>query len=241
MKVLDVKNVSLSYKTLGKNSIKEVFKFKRAKTFKALDNVSFSINKGEIIGLLGQNGSGKSTLLKLIANVFSPDEGTIDSFNNKVGLLALGVGFDLNLSGYENIYLSGMLMGYDKKYISSRIEDIINFSELEDFIHSPVSTYSSGMYSKLAFSIAVFLEVDILLIDEVLSVGDMHFNEKSYNMMLDIINNQDKTIIIVLHSLATIKELCNKVIWLNNGKMVKFGKTKEILREYEEFMKNLKK
>ena len=242
MKILKVKNVSLSYKTIEKNDFKALFSLKKVTTFQALKNISFSLEKGEVLGIIGQNVSGKSTLLKTIANVFSPNEGTIEIANNlKVGLLSLGTGFDNKLTGYENIYLSGMLYGYNKAYIDSKLSQIIEFSELEDFIYKPVSTYSSGMYSKLSFSIAVFLEVDILLIDEVLSVGDIHFKEKSYNKITELIKKEDKTVIVVSHSTSMIEELCSRVIWLHDGKVKMQGETTEVIKQYTKFMKNLKK
>ena len=198
------------------------------------------MNKGEVLGIIGQNGSGKSTLLKTIANIFEPDSGSINSFGNKVGLLSLGAGFDNNLSGYENIFLSGMLLGYNKKYIKSIINEIIEFSELKEFIYKPVGTYSSGMYSKLSFAIAAFLEKDIILIDEVLSVGDIHFKEKSSNKIKELISDKEKTVIIVSHSISTVKDLCDRIIWLDEGKIMEQGEPKQILKEYKEFMKAIK-
>lgn len=198
------------------------------------------MNKGEVLGIIGQNGSGKSTLLKTIANIFEPDSGSINSFGNKVGLLSLGAGFDNNLSGYENIFLSGMLLGYNKKYIKSIINEIIEFSELKEFIYKPVGTYSSGMYSKLSFAIAAFLEKDIILIDEVLSVGDIHFKEKSSNKIKELISDKEKTVIIVSHSISTVKDLCDRIIWLDEGKIMDQGEPKQILKEYKEFMKAIK-
>ena len=198
------------------------------------------MNKGEVLGIIGQNGSGKSTLLKTIANIFEPDSGSINSFGNKVGLLSLGAGFDNNLSGYENIFLSGMLLGYNKKYIKSIINEIIEFSELKEFIYKPVGTYSSGMYSKLSFAIAAFLEKDIILIDEVLSVGDIHFKEKSSNKIKELISDKEKTVIIVSHSISTVKDLCDRIIWLDEGKIMEQGEPKQILKEYKEFMKSIK-
>ena len=198
------------------------------------------MNKGEVLGIIGQNGSGKSTLLKTIANIFEPDSGSINSFGNKVGLLSLGAGFDNNLSGYENIFLSGMLLGYNKKYIKSIINEIIEFSELKEFIYKPVGTYSSGMYSKLSFAIAAFLEKDIILIDEVLSVGDIHFKEKSSNKIKELISDKEKTVIIVSHSISTVKDLCDRIMWLDEGKIMEQGEPKQILKEYKEFMKSIK-
>lgn len=240
MIALEVNNVVVDYYSIKRRQLKEIFKLNKKEKFRALDNISFKVNKGEVLGIIGQNGSGKSTLLKTIANIFEPDSGSINSFDNKVGLLSLGAGFDNNLSGYENIFLSGMLLGYNKKYIKSIINEIIEFSELKEFIYKPVGTYSSGMYSKLSFAIAAFLEKDIILIDEVLSVGDIHFKEKSSNKIKELISDKEKTVIIVSHSISTVKDLCDRIIWLDEGKIMEQGEPKQILKEYKEFMKAIK-
>lgn len=240
MIALEVNNVVVDYYSIKRRQLKEIFKLNKKEKFMALDNISFKVNKGEVLGIIGQNGSGKSTLLKTIANIFEPDSGSINSFGNKVGLLSLGAGFDNNLSGYENIFLSGMLLGYNKKYIKSIINEIIEFSELKEFIYKPVGTYSSGMYSKLSFAIAAFLEKDIILIDEVLSVGDIHFKEKSSNKIKELISDKEKTVIIVSHSISTVKDLCDRIIWLDEGKIMEQGEPKQILKEYKEFMKAIK-
>ncbi len=240
MIALEVNNVVVDYYSIKRRQLKEIFKLNKKEKFRALDNISFKVNKGEVLGIIGQNGSGKSTLLKTIANIFEPDSGSINSFGNKVGLLSLGAGFDNNLSGYENIFLSGMLLGYNKKYIKSIINEIIEFSELKEFIYKPVGTYSSGMYSKLSFAIAAFLEKDIILIDEVLSVGDIHFKEKSSNKIKELISDKEKTVIIVSHSISTVKDLCDRIMWLDEGKIMEQGEPKQILKEYKEFMKSIK-
>lgn len=240
MIALEVNNVVVDYYSIKRRQLKEIFKLNKKEKFRALDSITFKVNKGEVLGIIGQNGSGKSTLLKTIANIFEPDSGSINSFGNKVGLLSLGAGFDNNLSGYENIFLSGMLLGYNKKYIKSIINEIIEFSELKEFIYKPVGTYSSGMYSKLSFAIAAFLEKDIILIDEVLSVGDIHFKEKSSNKIKELISDKEKTVIIVSHSISTVKDLCDRIIWLDEGKIMEQGEPKQILKEYKEFMKSIK-
>ena len=208
------------------------------KIFKAVNGVSFEVPKGQILGICGKNGSGKSTLLRAISGIFSPDKGSINLHGNSISLLSIGVGFQKQLTGYENIYLSGMLLGYCKEEIDKKVNEIIEFSELGDAINRPVRSYSSGMYSKLAFSITAILETDIMLIDEVLSVGDIHFKEKSYNKMKELISDSNRTVVIVSHSTKTIVELCDKVIWLNDGLIKDEGDPKKIMSKYEEFMRD---
>jgi len=236
---ITVKNVSISYKSLKKISIKKSLtnlKPKKLDTYTAIKNVSFEVEKGKILGIIGKNGSGKSTMLKALANIFSPDSGTIDLHGNSISLLSIGVGFQPRLSGRENIYLSGLLLGFSKKQIDDRINEIIEFADLGEFIDRPVKTYSSGMHSKLAFSITAILETDIMLIDEVLSVGDAKFKKKSYNKMESLINDTNRTVIIVSHSLGTLKKLCDQVLWLHEGEVKKIGNPDEIIEEYEQFM-----
>ena len=236
---IEVDNLYISYKDLKSYSIKRnLLKGKSSKNdlFEAIKNVSFKVGKGEIVGLIGKNGSGKSTLLRAIAGVFSPNSGTIDLHGNSVSLLAIGVGFQKELTGRENIQLSGMLLGFSEAEIKAHTDEIIEFSELGDFIDKPVRTYSSGMYSKLAFSITAILNTDIMLIDEVLSVGDARFKKKSYAKMKKLINDKNRTVIIVSHEAKTIRELCDKVMWINDGELVRYGKTAEILNLYDEYM-----
>lgn len=233
-----VENLSVSYKSMKAFKIKtNLFKMWRKKdVFWALKNINFEIEKGSVVGIIGMNGSGKTTLLKTIAGIFSPDKGTVDIKDNSVALLSIGLGFNTELSGYENIILSGLLLGFSKEQINSKIKEIIEFSELGEFIYKPVKTYSSGMHSKLAFSITALLDTDILLIDEVLSVGDMNFRDKSYAKIKEIIGKKDKTVVIVSHSLSTIEEICNKVLWINKGELIEYGKTLEVITKYKEFM-----
>ena len=207
------------------------------KLFKAVKGVSFEVPKGQILGITGKNGSGKSTLLRAISGIFSPDKGSVNLHGNTVSLLSIGVGFQKRLTGYENIFLSGLLLGFTKEQISEKLDEIIEFSELGEFIYKPVRSYSSGMYSKLAFSITAILETDIMLIDEVLSVGDIHFKEKSYNKMKELISDSDRTVIIVSHSTKTLVELCDKVIWLHEGLIKDEGNPETIMEQYEEFMR----
>lgn len=177
-------------------------------------------------------------MLRAISGIFSADSGSINLHGNSISLLSIGVGFQKQLTGYENIFLSGMLLGYSKEQIEEKVNDIIEFSELGDFVYRPVRSYSSGMYSKLAFSITAILETDIMLIDEVLSVGDIHFKEKSYNKMRELISNDERTVVIVSHNSKTIKELCDKVIWLHDGLIKDEGDPEIIMDKYEAFMRN---
>lgn len=236
---IDVKDLCISYKCLKSFSIKKSLlqlKKSKAEVHEAVKNVSFSVPKGEILGIVGKNGSGKSTMLRAIAGIFSPDSGTIDLHGNSVSLLSIGVGFQKKLTGRENILLSGMLLGFSEEHVRSKMDEIISFANLGKFIDMPVKTYSSGMHSKLAFSITAILEADIMLIDEVLSVGDAKFKKKSYNKMKQLISNEDRTVIIVSHSSQTLKELCTSILWLHDGEMRMIGKTEEVLPAYDEFM-----
>lgn len=240
---IEVKDVHVRYRSMKSFSLRKSLGQirQRRDSYEALRGVSFTVPKGKIIGIIGKNGSGKSTLLKTIARVFSPDEGTIDTFGNRLSLLAIGIGFQTTLSGYENIFLSGLLLGFTEKEIRARLPEIIEFSELGDFIYKPVQTYSSGMHSKLAFSITAFLDTEIILIDEVLSVGDMSFREKSYAKMKEIISNKDKTVMIVSHSNASILELCDDVLWIHDGLVKEYGPAAEVVENYEGFMRRYRK
>lgn len=234
-----VKNLHISYRGLKKTSIRASWsKLKdKVEIFEALKGVSFEVEEGKILGIVGKNGSGKSTMLRAIAGIFSPDKGSINLHGNSISLLSIGVGFNNKLSGYENIYLSGMLLGFSEEEIKEKEQEIIDFADIGDFIYKPVKTYSSGMHSKLAFAITAILETDIMLIDEVLSVGDVKFKEKSYNKMKELISDDKRTVIIVSHSLGTIEELCDEVLWLHEGEMKMLGTAEEVLPKYEEFMK----
>ena len=240
-KAITIKNLTISYRCLKAFSLRKTFfqfkKQSKIEYFTAVKDVSFEVEKGKILGIVGKKGSGKSTMLKAIAGIFSEDSGSIDLHGNSVSLLSVGVGFQKRLSGYDNIFLSGMLLGFSEKEIKEKIDDIIDFSELRDFIYKPVNSYSSGMYSKLAFSITAFLETDILLIDEVFSVGDANFKKKSYNKMKELISNTDRTVIIVSHNDNALKDLCSEILWLHNGKVKMQGDPETVLSAYEDFMK----
>lgn len=236
---ITVKDVSIRYRNLKKYSIKRQLLGKNKKQndyYEAVKKVSFQVEEGKILGIIGKNGSGKSTILRAIAGIFSADEGVIDLHGHSISLLSIGVGFQKELTGRENIMLSGMLLGFSEEEIKKKAEEIIEFSELEEFIDMPVKTYSSGMHSKLAFSITAILETDIMLVDEVLSVGDHKFKKKSYEKMKELISNHERTVVIVSHNLKTLEELCDEVIWMHKGVIKMIGKPAEVLEEYREFM-----
>ncbi len=238
-RAIEIDQVKIVYKLMQNFSIqKNLLKRdgERAQEFEALKGVSFSVDKGEILGIVGRNGSGKSTLLRAIAGVFCPNSGVIDLKGNTVSLLSLGVGFKDTLTGRNNIYLSGMLLGFTEKQIREKEGEIVEFAELGEFIDRPVKTYSSGMYSKLAFSITSNLETDILLIDEVLSVGDEHFQKKSLKKMEALIEDKEKTVIIVSHSIPTLKGFCDRVMWLHDGEIREIGESGRVLERYQQFM-----
>ena len=203
----------------------------RKRHFTALENIDLEISSGETIGIIGNNGAGKSTILGLLAGVLKPTSGQINIEGRVAPLLELGAGFHLELSGRENILLNGILLGMLKREVEEKSDAIIEFSELEEFIDQPIRTYSSGMLARLGFSVAVHCEPDILLLDEVLSVGDQDFQKKCIEKMLGF-KRSGKTIIFVSHSAQQIEEICDRVIWIENGMIYKSGPTKKILNEY---------
>ncbi len=237
---IHIENLNIRYKEVGSYSIKRMLlhgKKMDVKYFHALKDVSLDVKKGEILGIIGRNGSGKSTLLNTVGGIFAPDSGVVDLNGHSVSLLSIGVGFQKNMSGRENILLNGMLLGFSEAEIREKMPQIIEFSELGDFIDKPVKSYSKGMYSKLAFSITAFLETEIILIDEVLSVGDEHFKKKSSKKMKELISDENRTVLIVSHSLSTLRSLCTKILWLHEGKVRMLGDTDEVLTAYERFSK----
>lgn len=236
---IEVKDLKITYKCVKSLSLrKSFFQLKKSKleVVEALKGISFNVKKGEILGIVGKNGSGKSTLLKAIAGIFSPDEGSIDLETDSVSLLSIGVGFQKQLSGRENIILSGMLLGFSEQQVRDKMDEIIEFAGLGKFIDMPVKTYSSGMHSKLAFSITAVLETDIMLIDEVLSVGDAKFKKKSYKKMKELIMDENRTVVIVSHSTETLEKLCTSLLWLHEGEIRMQGPTDQVLEKYNEFM-----
>lgn len=236
---IEVNDLWIGYKNIQAYSIKKsLFQLKKvhAEEFQAVKGVSFSVPKGQILGIIGQNGSGKSTMLKALAGIFSPDKGSIDLKGHTVSLLSIGVGFQKEVTGRENILLSGMLLGFSEEEVRAKMPEIIKFANLGKFIDMPVKTYSSGMYSKLAFSITAILETEIMLIDEVLSVGDAKFKKKSYKKMKELISDRDRTVVIVSHNEKTLMDLCDKVMWMHEGEIKRIGDPEEVLEEYDEFM-----
>ena len=239
--MIELKNVTMKFNLgIEKNfSIKQAFvnffnpKHKKQKKeyFCALDDISFNVKKGEVVGLIGSNGAGKSTLLKIVSGVMKPTKGSVKVNGAISPMIELGAGFDMELTARENIYLNGAILGYSKNFIDSKFNDIVEFSELRDFLDVPVKNFSSGMTAKLAFSIATVVDPEVLIVDEILSVGDIKFQEKSKNKMLDMIKG-GTTVLYVSHSLQSIKDLCDKVVWIEHGKMVKMGSAKEICEEY---------
>lgn len=238
--MINIENVSMKF-NLGiekEFSIKQAFvnffsgkKKKKKEEFWALRDVSFNIGKGEVVGLIGSNGAGKSTLLKVVSGVMKPTSGKVVVKGVISPMIELGAGFDGNLTARENIYLNGAILGYSKEFLNSKFDEIVEFSELKDFLEVPVKNFSSGMTAKLAFSIATIVNPEILIVDEILSVGDIKFQEKSKNKMMEMIKG-GTTVLYVSHSLESIKDLCTKVVWLEHGKVIKIGDTNKVCDDY---------
>lgn len=234
-----VNNVSIKYKLMGGkiNSLKQYFinvvnRKVTYEEFSALQNVSFEIAKGEVFGVVGLNGAGKSTLLKIVAGILKPSSGTIERHGSLVPLIELGGGFNGELSGIENIYLNGMLLGYSKKFIKEQIDEIVEFSELGKFIHVPIKNYSSGMKARLGFSIATLVKPEILIVDEVLAVGDHKFKEKSEAKMKSLMDS-GTTVLFVSHSIEQMKNMCDRVLWLEHGTVKDIGPADIICDKYK--------
>lgn len=243
--MIEVKNVSMRF-NLGIDkgfSLKQWFvdffsgkKKPPKKDFWALTDVNFKVKKGEVVGFIGSNGAGKSTLLKVVAGVMKPTKGNVKAYGNICPMIELGAGFDSQLTARENIYLNGSIMGYSKELIDSKFQEIVDFSELHDFLDVPVQNFSSGMVARLAFSVATIVDPEILIVDEILSVGDIAFQAKSEQKMLSMIGG-GTTVLFVSHSIEQIKKMCDTVVWIEHGIVQKIG-GKEICDEYVEFMKN---
>ena len=241
--MIELENISMRF-NLGiekdfsiKQAFVNFFSFKKRKkdkkneTFWALSDVSLKVKKGEVVGLIGSNGAGKSTLLKVVSGVMKPTKGKVIVNGDISPMIELGAGFDMNLTARENIYLNGAILGYSKKFLIEKFDEIVEFSELREFLDVPVKNFSSGMIAKLAFSIATIVNPQILIVDEILSVGNIKFQEKSKNKMMEMITG-GTTVLYVSHSIDSIKSLCTKVVWLEHGKIIKMGDPKEICDEY---------
>ncbi len=242
--MIEVNNVSMKF-NLGiekgfslKQGFVDMFKKKEKinNDFWALKNVNFDVEKGEVVGFVGSNGAGKSTLLKVIAGVMKPTKGKVSVYGNICPMIELGAGFDSQLTARENIYLNGAVMGYSKEFINSKFDEIVSFSELSEFLDVPIQNFSSGMIARLAFSIATVVDPEILIVDEILSVGDIAFQKKSEEKMLNMING-GTTVLFVSHSIDQIRNMCNKVVWIEKGEVQAIG-GKEVCDKYIEFMNN---
>ena len=243
--MIKVENVSMRFNLgIEKNfSLKlffiNMFSFKKKKQkkeeFWALNDVSFDVKKGEVIGFIGSNGAGKSTLLKIIAGVMKPTKGKVEVHGNICPMIELGAGFDMDLTARENIYLNGAVLGYSKEFIREKFDEIVEFSELKDFLNVPIRNFSSGMVARLAFSIATVVDPEILIVDEILSVGDIAFQAKSEAKMKSMIGG-GTTVLYVSHSVNSIKSICDRAVWLDHGKIVKIGNAAEVCDEYSKNM-----
>lgn len=240
MVAISVRDIHKSFKVYYDKgqSFKEKILFRNRNKYEnreVLKGISFDVKKGESIGLIGQNGCGKSTLLKLMTKIIYPDQGSITMHGRISSLIELGAGFHPDMSGKENIYTNASIFGLNRKEIDKRLQSIINFSELEEFIDNPVRTYSSGMYMRLAFAVAINVDADILLIDEILAVGDANFQTKCFNKLREI-KAAGTTIIIVSHSLGQIEQICERSIWIENGKIFSIGQSIDVINDYKCFM-----
>ena len=239
MAIIEVKNVSMRFNMAGDkiNSLKEYVvqlvtgKIKR-KDFLALNDVSFDVEPGEVVGIIGHNGAGKSTILKVISGILSPTKGEVKIHGNIVPMLELGSGFDFDLTGRENIFLNGAILGYSEAFLKEKYDEILAFSELGEFIEMPIRNYSSGMLMRLAFSIATVVRPEIMIVDEILAVGDAAFQEKSKQRMLDMMGG-GTTVLFVSHSIAQIEEMCSRVVWLDHGQVKMIGEASEVCAAYQ--------
>ncbi len=239
--MIDVEHVTMRFRMANDKvmSLKEfvVAKLKKRlvyKEFQVLDDITFHVNKGEVLGIIGKNGAGKSTLLKIIAGVMKPTEGTVHSSGTIVPMLELGSGFDEELSGRENIFLNGAILGYSKEFLEEKYDEILEFSELGEFINMPIRNYSSGMMMRLAFSVATVVHPEILIVDEILSVGDEGFQNKSRMRMMELMSG-GTTVLFVSHSIGQIEEMCDRVLWLDQHKIKMLGNTLEVCKAYREY------
>lgn len=242
-KVLVLDNLSVRYRKANSRAtadiVKRIFKkSSRSDEFWALRNVSFSLEKGDMLGVIGKNGAGKSTMMKAISGTLSPASGTIEKEGRICALLELGAGFDREMTVKENVYLRGAIMGYSKEFIDSKYDEIIDFADMREFQNNPFRTLSSGMKSRIAFAIASMVEPDIIILDEIFAVGDGDFRQKSQQRMQEIIDSGDTTALMVSHSLQTVRAQCNKVLWLDKGRMVMFGDPNTVCDAYEKYLED---
>lgn len=235
---MDFKMTSDKIQSLKEYSVAMLTHRLQTRTFRALDNISFSVRRGEVLGLVGHNGAGKSTLLKVVAGILKPTAGTVRLGGPVVPMLELGSGFDMDLNGRENIFLNGAILGYSETFLRQKYAEIVAYSGLEQFIGIPLRNYSSGMLARLAFSIATVVEPEILIVDEILAVGDEAFQRKSKRRMLELMGG-GTTVLFVSHSILQIRELCSRVLWLDHGKLRMLGETKDVCDLYEQEGGNL--
>ena len=224
-------NVYLDKSNTVKESLLSLFSRNRKEKRVVLDDISLKIKKGEAVALIGVNGSGKSTLLKLMTKIIYPNKGKVETYGKLTSLLELGAGFHPDFSGRENIYFNASIFGLNRKEIDKRVDQIIEFSELGTYIDNPVRTYSSGMFMRLAFSVAINVDAEILLVDEILSVGDQHFQEKCLNKMKEL-RNSGKTMVFVTHSMDQVKDLCDRAVWICDGKIKADGSATDVIEQY---------
>lgn len=239
--IVEVNNVSMIFNIASErlDSLKEYFlKLVKHelmfKEFRALDNISFTVNRGDVFGLVGTNGSGKSTMLKIVAGVLEPSEGSCAVHGTIAPLIELGAGFDMELTARENIYLNGALLGYSRTFIDQQFDEIVDFAELRDFLDMPLKNYSSGMVARIAFSIATATKPDLLIVDETLSVGDFLFQQKCEERIMRLINDDNVTVMIVSHDTGQIERLCKRAVWIEKGHMRMYGDAQEVCAAYRQ-------
>ena len=238
-KMIEVRDVSMRFR-MANDRISSIKEYAIARLrgklkyneFEALKHVSFDVKRGEVIGLIGHNGAGKSTMLKVISGILKPTEGSVIVRGNVAPMLELGSGFDFDMTGRENIFLNGAILGYSEAFLKSKYDEIVAFSEIGQFIDVPLRNYSSGMVARLAFSVATVIVPEVLIVDEVLSVGDAAFQEKSRKRMMELMSG-GTTVLFVSHSMDQIREMCNRVVWLDHGEVKMFGETKQVCEAYE--------